>query len=450
MWIREGAARPVRRRALVLAVVLAAALGVPRSGGAAGYAPSPDEVALLALANEARAKSGLMPYVWHDALGEAALAHSKDMATRGCFQHDSCNGEAWWKRIGRYYPNWTAISENIGGGGTARMMHEAWMSSSGHRANILGSFTEFGAGIVVSASNVSYATEDFGRRGALEAASYPTVPAAAVVPRVGYASEARELLLNYFDGGGAPRAVRALVGTSCVSLSKKVGSASNATYGTTRTFPTAGCLPVVFEVIRADGVRVRWPESEAIVVGTGTASLSCPAWTTDVPTQDCGGGGTTPTPTPTPGPTPVPGELALDAVRITLRPTGADPGTGQVQIQAVLPLSAGFDPTTGPVSLALSWGASGTWTRVVPQTCGAEPCLVANARATVYRWRNGSQATLTFTRGQNQSWRLRYSGRDEPLGALGSGPVRLTVRAGGLELDGLVEGAPAARGIVAR
>lgn len=415
------------------------------------YAPSPDEVALLALANEARAEFGLTPYLWSDALGEAALAHSVDMATNGCFDHDSCNGELWWKRIQRYYSGWTALGENIGGGGTARMMHDAWMSSSGHRANILGSYVDFGAGIALNAQKTSFATEDFGRRSTTTAAAYPTVPAAAVVPRVGYASDTRELLLNYFDGGGAPKAVRALVGTSCVSLGKEVGNATNATYRTTRTFPDAGCVPVVFEVIRADGVRVRWPENEAIVVGTGLASLSCPAWTTDVPTQDCGGGGYTPTPTPAPGPTPTPGagDPPLDALRVTLKPSATETGTGKVQIQATLPIVSDFAPNSGPVSLELSYGQSGVWTRDVPQTCDTTPCLRANLRSTVYRWSAGSKAMLTFTLGQDGHWKVRYTGRREALGALASGPVQLTITAGGLVFTGSADGALTSQGVVA-
>ncbi len=205
MW--KGAARPGCRWAVVLCLVVSAGLTTPRPGqGATAYAPSPDEVALLVLANEARVKSGLTPYVWSDALGAAALAHSVDMATHDCFQHDSCNGETWWKRIARYYPSWTNLAENIGGGGTPRMMHDVWMGSPGHRAAILGAYAEFGAAIVLDQYKTSYATEDFGRSGA--ALSYPTVPAAAVVPRVGYPSDERELLLNYHPERCAARGAR--------------------------------------------------------------------------------------------------------------------------------------------------------------------------------------------------------------------------------------------------
>jgi hypothetical protein len=433
----------------VLALVAGAALGTPRLGRCAGIAASPDEVALLALANEARAKSGLTPYVWNAALGDAALAHSVDMATHGCFDHDSCNGEVWSKRITRYYSGWTALAENIGGGGTARTMHDAWMSSSGHRANILGPYVDFGAGMALNAQKSSFATEDFGRRGI--APAFPIIPAAAVVPRVGYATDVRELLLNYFDAAGAPKAVRALVDGSCVPLTKEVGSATNATYRATATFPTAGCVPVVFEVIRTNGARVRWPANEAIVVGTGTGSLSCPQWTTDVPTQDCGGGVAVPTPTPSAAPRPTPspaGSTALDGVHVTIKPSASDASTGLVQIRATLPAMSGFDPSSGPLSLHLSYGQGASWTRSVP-TCGTTPCLVPNLRATVYRWTNRAGATLNLTLGQNGRWRLRYTGRGEPLGTLASGSVQLSVTGGGHVFLGAVDGSLSARGIAA-
>jgi hypothetical protein len=439
----------------VLCLVASAGLGAPgRAHGATAYAPSPDEVALLVLANEARVKSGLTPYVWNDALGKAALAHGNDMAANGCFQHDSCNGETWWKRIARYYPNWTSLAENIGGGGTARMMHDVWMNSPGHRANILGAYAEFGSAIVIDQYKTSYATEDFGRSGI--ALTYPTVPAAAVVPRVGYASDERELLLNYFDPSGAPRAVRALVGTSCVNLTKEVGTATSATYRATRTFPVDGaCVPVVFEVIRADGVRVRWPEDDAINVGSGASSLSCPAWTTNVPTQDCGGGGSlpTPTPTPTPGPTPAPGDLALSDVRVVLKPTKADPSTGLVQVEATLPVVADFDPSSGPVSFDLSYGDAATWTEDLPETCGAQSCFRANARATSYRWvsgSSGSKMTLSFVLGSDGRWKVRYTGRKETLGALAAGPVDLTLTAGDHVFTASADGTLIPQGMLGR
>jgi hypothetical protein len=433
MW--KGARRPGRWGVRVLGLVVLAAVAAPRPGFAAAYTPDPDEYALLALANEARQMNGgLTPYLWNDELGEAALAHSVDMATHNCFQHESCNGQSAQSRIASYYPGAISIGENIGGGGTPRMMHDAWMMSPGHRANILGPYLEFGAGIAYDAENSSLATEDFAWRTVIPLDTYPTVPAGAVIPRVGYASDSREILVNYFFSGGAPKAVNALVGSSCVKLSKVSGSATNATYGTNRLFPDAGCVPVVFEVVRADGVRLRWPESGAIVVGTGTASLGCPAWTSNVPTQNCASGTSAPTPTPTPAPTPGAAGNQLDGVHAVLKPPKANTSTGQVQVQAVLPSIAGFDPSAGPLSIHLAYGRSGDWTASVPQMCGSRTCLKPNNRQTTYRWHSGSNS-VGFLLGQNGRWKLHTSWRGQTLGTLSSGPVTGTLTAGGMTFD---------------
>ncbi len=139
-----------------------------------------------------------------------------------------------------------------------------------------------------------------------------------------------------------------------------------------------------------------------------------------------------PRPRRRPGPTPAPGELALSDVRIVLKPSKADPGTGLVQVEATLPNVPDFDPSSGPVSFDLSYGQSATWTEDLPETCGTQSCLKANARSTVYRWTNGtngSKVTLSFVLGPTDRWKVRYTGRKETLGALAAG-------AGGPRPDG--------------
>ena len=95
----------------------------------------------------------------------------------------------------------------------------------------------------------------------------------------------------YHANGGAPQAVRALVGPSCVNLSLESGKAAYGTYGASRSFTGSGCVPVVFEAIRSDGTRQRFPKDDAILVGVGSGGAYCAERTTAVPTQDCGGPG---------------------------------------------------------------------------------------------------------------------------------------------------------------
>lgn len=470
---RRGASRVGSFCAGLLAVGVVTAIC---AGPAAAQTPSADELALLALVNESRAQSGLRPLVWHDGLGRAAREHSTDMVVNGCFQHDSCNGENWAARIARHYP-WIALGENIAIGlGNPRSLHDGWMASGPHRANMLGSFSEFGGGIVLGDTAFglfAYATADFGDRGLLPISAIPTLPAAGVAPRLGV-DATRELFVNYFHAaGGAPQAVRALVGSQCVNLPRTAGSSSNGTYGIDYGFPASGCVPVVFEAIRPDGVRVRWPKDVALVVGVGMSGLTCPETTTAVPTQDCGGASAptptptlpTPTPTATPTRTPAPGATpaiptpaatatpdsvdALGDLRLTLRPGKPGAVAGNVTLQATLRTQADFDPAAAPLSVTISPSGSLPWTTLVPERCGAWPCLTANARGTSFRGRLGN-VSVSLARRADGTWKLRLTARRQTLDApLQSGPVGVVVSVGGTTYTGVVQGRLKARGALA-
>jgi len=441
--------------------------------GAAAVAVTPsarpatnDEVALLVLANEARADPAAQgypanpvapPLVWKDALGDSAQYHSDDMALNGCSGHNSCNGTAWYKRIERYYAGWVAMAENLVIGlRQPADMHRGWMSSTQHRTNMLNAgYTDFGAGIAQGADGfgpTTFAVEDFGSRGLRALSGIPGLPAGAVLPRIGN-GEQRQLIVNYYDSTGrAPSSVRALVGSACVTMTRRAGTPGHGTYAASRTFQGSGCVAVAFEAIKADGARVRWPQNEAVLVGVGSGGASCAERTTAVPTQDCGGGSSpTPTPTPTaaPAPTPTPDGSQLKALRIFLKPGQRDASKGLVQIQATLPRMTDFDPSTASVSIDLSFAPAGDWSESLPVTCGGKPCLKPNERTTVYRAKYGANHTLSFTRAKDGSWKLRYASRNETLDAIGEGTVRLTLRADGRTFTGSADGDLKENGLVA-
>jgi len=419
--------------------VLSFAVLLDASSVSAASTPSADELALLALANEARAEAGLRPLVWHDRLGQAARAHSTDMATSNCFQHNSCNGQNWVTRVSRYYPTWSALGEIIALGGDPRALHEGWMVSAQHRSKILGAYSEFGAGVAFAQTafgDWAYATEDFGDRGAIGLDDIPTLPAGGVSPRLGI-DTTRELFVNYFHaGGGAPRAVRALVGSSCVDLARTAGSAANGTYGFDLRFTQSGCVPVVFEAIRSDGAIERWPSGKALLVGVGTSGLGCAETTNAVPTQNCGGGGGGPTPTP--APTPGGTNDQLDGLRVTMRPGRSDPDAGIVTLQAKLPSLATFDPTSGPVSVQIRAAQAAPWTTIIPARCGDESCLTPNDRGTAFRGSVGT-AALSFTQAGDGTWRFRLTARRQTLDDVERGTVDVVVTADGTSYSGSAE-----------
>ncbi|HEX6569406.1 MAG TPA: CAP domain-containing protein [Acidimicrobiales bacterium] len=109
---------------------------------------------VVALANAARADAGCPGLRIDDRLTAAAQGHSDDMAANGYFSHTSLDGRTFVDRVeAAGYPRSSAGGENIAQGQrTAREVHDGWMGSEGHRANILNcSFTAIGVGLNTSA-----------------------------------------------------------------------------------------------------------------------------------------------------------------------------------------------------------------------------------------------------------------------------------------------------------
>lgn len=141
--------------------------------------------------NRERRARKLKPLVWDGRLAGVARGHSRDMAKRGYFGHDSPEGESFGGRYrkARYI---CAVrdgkttyrgAENIWRGAQyasvtvvngaqrfdwrsqaeiARTVVEDWMNSPGHRANILTArLTRQGIGLVVAPDLQIYVTQDF-------------------------------------------------------------------------------------------------------------------------------------------------------------------------------------------------------------------------------------------------------------------------------------------------
>lgn len=125
---------------------------------------------LFGLVNEERAKVGLPALAMHPLLHQSAQAHAEDMLAKGYFAHENLEGKKPHDRIlATNYPA-RASAENIASGQTSVLeVHEGWMNSPGHKANILANFvTEVGFGIAVGdepkgSFNV-YWVQNFGKR----------------------------------------------------------------------------------------------------------------------------------------------------------------------------------------------------------------------------------------------------------------------------------------------
>jgi uncharacterized protein YkwD len=116
------------------------------------------------LTNQARAEYGLAAFECDLELAEVARDHSEDMALRGYFSHTNPEGERPWDRMSRAGISFRSAGENIAYGySSAGAVHNGWMNSSGHRANILSSnYTHIGVGLYDNGGTL-YWTQVFAR-----------------------------------------------------------------------------------------------------------------------------------------------------------------------------------------------------------------------------------------------------------------------------------------------
>ena len=131
------------------------------------------------MTNEERTSRGIRHLANDNHLDDIARSHSQDMADRNYFDHDTPEGRDPTDRgmaagyncrkdYGSYYTY--GLAENIftisrAGSNPetlARQMVDSWMTSPGHRQNILDSdYDALGVGIAISRTGAVYATQNF-------------------------------------------------------------------------------------------------------------------------------------------------------------------------------------------------------------------------------------------------------------------------------------------------
>lgn len=99
---------------------------------------------VLAAINAYRAEHGLHRLSLVTGLDRSASEHSFEMGADGYFAHDSANGEAFWKRIQRYYgvahSSYWSVGENLlwaAPAVSAQRAMQMWIASPEHKANLL-------------------------------------------------------------------------------------------------------------------------------------------------------------------------------------------------------------------------------------------------------------------------------------------------------------------------
>jgi hypothetical protein len=175
------------RRASWFTVALILAIIASFIGAATGEASSSDDNAFFSKINNERASRGIATLVWSSNLARIAQQHSQEMADNNSLYHN--------QNIGNEVSDWQELGENDGYGPSVDDLHQAFMNSPEHRANILDTgYTEVGIGTVWKGSTL-WVTEDFERpmsaarasstyRSPVPRSTHRTTNAAAVVPVV--------------------------------------------------------------------------------------------------------------------------------------------------------------------------------------------------------------------------------------------------------------------------
>jgi uncharacterized protein YkwD len=173
-----------RRSTLAWVVALLVAALLPALGSADPHGSlvpaSRLQTTLLSQVNALRARHGLGRLRLSAQLNAAADGHSIQMARLGYFSHNSADGTSFSSRIARHYRvrgfrSWS-VGENLVWASPdlgARRALDLWLSSPGHRANLLSSrWRDIGLSAVHSTnapgvyrgSPATIITADFGAR----------------------------------------------------------------------------------------------------------------------------------------------------------------------------------------------------------------------------------------------------------------------------------------------
>lgn len=139
---------------LLLVVFVSAGVGVAASADAG------TESEFLSLINSTRANNGLGALQVDGGLQSHARSHTEAMMASGGIYHSS-SGEL----SAAAGSGWSKVGENVGRGQSPGSLHQAFMASGGHKANILGDYNYVGIG-TGSADGYLYVTVVFMQKGA--------------------------------------------------------------------------------------------------------------------------------------------------------------------------------------------------------------------------------------------------------------------------------------------
>ena len=125
--------------------------------------------------NQARAAAGLAPLNRDASLDQVAANWANQLAASGQLAHNAGYSA-------QIPGGWTNVGENVAQGQpTGAAMHDAWMASSSHRANILGAFTDVGIAFI-AVGGTTWGVEVFAAYPGSAAAPAPVARAVPPTP----------------------------------------------------------------------------------------------------------------------------------------------------------------------------------------------------------------------------------------------------------------------------
>lgn len=143
--------------------------------GLSAPASAEEEGTIHALANESRASAGLAPLALNGSLSQVALGWAQQMAASGTLSHNPSYSA-------QIPAGWRAAAENVAQGyGSGAAVHAGWMNSAGHRANILGDFTDIGIAHI-TAGGTTWSVQVFAKYATSSAAARTPAPAPVPAP----------------------------------------------------------------------------------------------------------------------------------------------------------------------------------------------------------------------------------------------------------------------------
>ena len=116
---------------------------------------------LLQLANHERTERGLTPLKWSEALADAAHQHAVRMAQQNTLSHQLPGEPGLEDRASKAGARFTSLAENVALGPSVEGLHQQWMNSPPHRANLLDPNLDSAGIAVEDRIGTLFAVEDF-------------------------------------------------------------------------------------------------------------------------------------------------------------------------------------------------------------------------------------------------------------------------------------------------